>query len=135
MSNKIKKFLGLDDDDEAYENDETSQNTVPSVKSNPRKVVSMSQSDISNSKIAILEPRIYADAKSIASKLIGGNAVIVKMDGVSNESVKRIVDFLNGTVYAIDGKIKRIDDKIFLCAPNNFDIDGAMDEKFNSRLG
>ena len=38
----------------------------------------------------------------------------------------RLVDFLNGTVFAIDGEMKRIGKEIFLCTPKNYEISGSL---------
>lgn len=78
------------------------------------------------SHIAICEPRIYSDAKSIAKQLTNGDAVIVNFARVDEAQAQRIVDFLNGTAYAVGGEIKRIGEQIFLCTPHNFEVSGDV---------
>ena len=79
-----------------------------------------------NSKIAIYQPRVYSDAKVIAKQLLNNKAVIVNFTNVNDQQSKRIVDFLTGAIYAINGEIKRVGDKIFLCTPPKFEIDGSI---------
>ncbi|KRN78361.1 cell division protein SepF [Fructilactobacillus lindneri] len=100
---------------------------------NPRKVLAMSDKRIPDSKINIVEPRIFADAKNIGNKLMSGNAVLMKMENVNATTIRRIVDFISGTVFAIDGNIQQIDDKVYLCTPKNYAIDGDVKQQLYDR--
>ena len=81
-----------------------------------------------SSQIALYEPRLYADVKQIASQLLNDRAVIVNFSQMDGKVASRIVDFLNGTVFAIDGDIKRIGKEIFLCTPKNFEVSGNLSD-------
>jgi cell division inhibitor SepF len=41
-----------------------------------------------------------------------------------------VIDFLTGTVFAIKGEIQRVGDKIFLCTPAKFEIEGSISPTF-----
>ncbi|WP_054690620.1 cell division protein SepF [Fructilactobacillus florum] len=122
-------FGGIDDETEDYQPNPADS----SVKLNPRKVLSMSDKRIPDSKINIVEPRIFADAKNISNKLMTGNAVLIKMENVDNATVRRIVDFFNRHYLCIDGNLQQIDDKVYLCAPKNFAVDGDVKQQFYDR--
>ncbi|WP_143463688.1 cell division protein SepF [Levilactobacillus enshiensis] len=127
----LSKFFGTDDDyDEDYQEDPTPVATPkPATPSQPvdrRKVVAMRSAKPNSSHIAICEPRIYSDAKSIAKQITGGDAVIVNFARVDEAQAQRIVDFLNGTAFAVGGEIKRIGEQIFLCTPHNFEVSGDV---------
>ena len=92
------------------------------------KVVSMNSIRQRSSQIALYEPRLYADVKQIASQLLNDRAVIVNFSQMDGKVASRIVDFLNGTVFAIDGDIKRIGKEIFLCTPKNFEVSGNLSD-------
>lgn len=105
---------------------------------NDQKVVSMRSSNNSNSKrsqethssvkpgkITIIEPRVYSEAMNIAKHIIASDAVLINFHLVEENQARRIVDFLTGTVYALDGDIQRVGDEIFLCTPSNIEIDSA----------
>ena len=103
---------------------------------NEKKVVSMRNSNNSaNSqdhsysgkpvKISIIEPRVYSEAMNIAKHIIVDQAVLINFHLVEETQARRIVDFLTGTVYALDGDIQRVGDEIFLCTPSNMEIDSA----------
>ena len=76
-------------------------------------------------KITIIEPRVYSEAMSIAKHLFAEEAVLVNFTLVEEDQARRIVDFLTGTVYALDGDIQRVGNEIFLCTPANMEIDSA----------
>ncbi|VDG20766.1 cell division protein SepF [Lactiplantibacillus mudanjiangensis] len=95
------------------------------------KIVPMQGGKSVNSKIALFEPKIYSDVKEIASQLLKNQAVIVNFDHVDDQMARRIVDFLTGTVFAINGEIERIGDEIFLCIPENYEVSGSTTSQFN----
>ena len=83
-----------------------------------------------NSKMILLEPRAYSESQQIADHLKKRNTVVVNLKRVTPEQAKRIVDFLSGTIYAIGGDLQKIGGGIFLCTPNNVNIQGKItDEK------
>lgn len=52
--------------------------------------------------------------------------MIVNFTQMDTNVAARLVDFLNGTVFAIDGEMKRIGKEIFLCTPKNYEISGSL---------
>ena len=83
-----------------------------------------------NSKMILLEPRAYSESQQIADHLKARNTVVVNLKRVTSDQAKRIVDFLSGTIYAIGGDLQKIGGGIFLCTPNNVNIQGKItDEK------
>lgn len=131
LSSKLGAFFGLGDEDENYDaapkNNQTADDESIDYSDN-QKVVSIDSGSTksASNKIAIFQPRIYADAKDVSKQLLNNKAVIVNFNSISDDQAKRIVDFLTGTVYALNGEIKRVGDKIFLCTPPKFQIDGSI---------
>lgn len=76
-------------------------------------------------KISILEPRTYTESKEIAKCVFRNEIVIVNFHLVDENQARRIVDFLTGTVYALDGDIQRLGGELFICTPPNTEIDSA----------
>lgn len=92
-------------------------------------VVSL-QSLQKSSKVVLIEPRVYAEAQDISEHLKNKRAVVVNLQRIERDQGIRIVDFLSGTVYAIGGDIQRIGTDIFLCVPENVEVDGAISDYF-----
>lgn len=101
----------------------------------PRKVVQMSKNknrvqedtavEKTVKKVSILEPRTYTESKNIAKCIFRNEVVIVNFHLVEESQARRIVDFLTGAVYALDGDIQRLGAEIFICTPANTEIDSA----------
>lgn len=82
-----------------------------------------------NTKMILLEPRAYSEAQQIADHLKMRNTVVVNLKRVTSDQAKRIIDFLAGTIYAISGDLQKIGGGIFLCTPNNINIQGKITEE------
>ncbi len=80
-------------------------------------------------KMMLLEPRAYSESQQIADYLKGRNSVVVNLKRVTPDQAKRIVDFLSGTLYAIGGDLQKLGGGIFLCTPNNVDVEGKISEE------
>ena len=87
------------------------------------------QNGIAGSKMMLLEPRAYSESQQIADYLKNRSAVVVNLKRVTPDQAKRIVDFLYGTIYAINGDIQKLGGGIFLCTPNNVTVDGKISEE------
>ena len=81
------------------------------------------------SKLVLLEPRAYSETQQIADQLKARNTVVVNLKRVTSDQAKRIMDFLSGTIYAIKGNIQKIGSGIFLCTPNNINVQGKITDE------
>ena len=81
------------------------------------------------SKMMLLEPRAYSESQQIADYLKNRSAVVVNLKRVTPDQAKRIVDFLYGTIYAIGGDIQKLGGGIFLCTPNNVNVEGKISDE------
>ena len=95
----------------------------------------LKEADKLGSKMILIEPRANSESQQIADHLKNRNSVVVNLKRVTSAQAKRIIDFLSGTVYAIGGELQKIGNGIYLCTPNNVNIQGkitddnAKDEK------
>lgn len=90
------------------------------------------QNGMSGSKMMLLEPRAYSESQQIADYLKNRSAVVVNLKRVTPDQAKRIVDFLYGTIYAIGGDLQKLGGGIFLCTPNNVNVEGKISEEQNT---
>ncbi len=79
-------------------------------------------------KMMLLEPRAYSESQQIADYLKNRSAVVVNLKRVTPDQAKRIVDFLSGTLYAIGGDLQKLGGGIFLCTPNNINVEGKISD-------
>ena len=79
-----------------------------------------------NSNLVLFEPRSYSETQDIASYLKNKKAAVVNLHRLQKEQSKRVIDFLSGVIYAIEGDIQQIGPKIFLCTPKNISVAGSI---------
>ncbi|MEG2707837.1 MAG: cell division protein SepF, partial [Vagococcus sp.] len=77
-------------------------------------------------KITVFEPRAYADCKAIAQALFRKEIVIITFSAMEEQQARRVVDFVTGTIFAVDGDIQRIGEEIFICTPANVELDSSV---------
>lgn len=82
----------------------------------------------SGSKMILVEPRAYSESQQIADYLKSRNSVVVNLKRVTSDQAKRLIDFLTGTIYAIGGDLQKLGNGIYLCTPNNVNVQGKMSE-------
>jgi len=76
-------------------------------------------------KVIIVEPHSFDDAQHVAEYLKNRKPVVVNFENCNDELSKRMIDFISGTTYALNGSIQKIGNHIFLCAPSNVDVSFA----------
>lgn len=81
------------------------------------------------SEIKTIKPEKFEDARIVSDYLRQKKAVIVNFEGTETHEAARIADFIFGTTYALDGKGKKIGNKVFIFAPDNVTIEAYEDEK------
>ncbi|MBE6147197.1 MAG: DUF552 domain-containing protein [Firmicutes bacterium] len=77
-------------------------------------------------KMILFEPRAYSESTQIVDYLKSRNTVVVNLKRVTPDQAKRIVDFLTGSLYAMNGSLQKLGGGIFLCAPNNVNVEGKI---------
>ena len=118
---KLKKLFGSDDGNYEEEIKEEEYYKVS-------KEEYMDENGVAGSKMMLLEPRAYSESQQIADYLKERNAVVVNLKRVTPDQAKRIVDFLSGTLYAIGGDLQKLGGGIFLCTPNNVNVEGEISD-------
>lgn len=138
---KLGRFFGISNDDEdelekeeyATSNKDDNENLSLNSVSRDNVVSIKSGLNSAKSKIVLYEPRVYSDAKDVAQNLLNNKAVVINFSRMEDSSARRIVDFITGTVYALNGEIQRIGDKIFLATPPKFVTDGKISDLIDKK--
>ena len=115
MWTKMKDFLAGNDTDDDYDDlgvDEPRKNVVlfPDSKSGRCRGVS------------IFHPRRFDEVTEIADNLRAARHIVVNLVGADRALCQRIVDFLSGVVYTVDGKMQRLGEGIYLFVPANVPV-------------
>ena len=131
IMDKVWGLFGMDsaepeEDDEIYdmideEQDEYEDKRLFGRKS---KILAMPQNE--SVKMVISQPTTFEQSEEICSFLKEKKSVIVNLEYVNKDVARRIVDFISGGVYALNGHIQKISNSIFLIAPVNYEITNEM---------
>ena len=81
----------------------------------------------SKQEVVLFHAKAFDDAAKAADELRSRRAVILNMENVDKALTRRVVDFLSGCVYALDGKVKKIAQCTYLFCPHSMDIVGDLE--------
>jgi len=117
---KIGNFItGAEDDayDDDFLEDEVKHNVVPLGDAKASRRVGVS----------VFHPRRYDEVTEMGDSLRSRHLVMVNLIGADRAMSQRVVDFLSGVVYTLDGKMQRIAEGIYLFVPANVQINAKED--------
>ena len=77
--------------------------------------------------MVLFRPSSFNDSSKAADDLRKSKAVIVNMENVDKAMARRVVDFLSGCVYALNGNVRKIAQSAYLFCPNNVNVVGDLE--------
>jgi len=78
----------------------------------------------SNLELKVVKPDRYENVNQIADHLLNRRTVVLNLEGTNKETARRLIDFLSGVAYSIDGQLKRVANNTFVITPHNVDVSG-----------
>lgn len=128
----VKDMLGFGDFEDEYEDEfdyeEEEYEEAPQRESvfskKSSKVVALNQSN--QAKIVVLKPKCFNNSTMVADELRRRRPVIVDVGALDPDEARRVIDFISGTVYGIDGRMQKITSGIFVATPSQVDIMGEV---------
>jgi cell division inhibitor SepF len=73
-------------------------------------------------KVVVCEPDSFEEVQVLADHLKGRKQLILNFENTQPEEARRIIDFISGTTYALEGNSQQLGKNIFVFAPNNVEI-------------
>ena len=86
----------------------------------------------SQSRMVLAKPDRFEQVEEIAKQLRNGHAVVLNLEIANKDVARRIVDFLSGCAYALDGHIKKVAVSTYLITPRGVDIVDEVNDTENS---
>ena len=77
-------------------------------------------------ELKVVKPERYSNVKQIADHLLNHRTVVLNLESTNKETAKRLLDFLSGVAYSIDGQLKRVATNTFVITPSNVDVSGEQ---------
>ena len=124
LGDKLKELIAPEVDDE--EQLELTQEEARAVSSYEKGILQSSSSITANTNIVLFEPRNFDEAEEIGHHIKNKRACCVNLHRMPSEYRQRIIDFLSGVVYGVDGSIKKIGENVILCSPKNLQVGGDI---------
>ncbi len=126
---KIGAFFSLRDEEDEFFQEETRPGTEER-----RKVVPFQQGrtgDRSRVGVALFVPRAFNEVTEIADALRGRRLVVMNLQNADRQLLQRVVDFIAGVAYTLEGKMQKLADGIYLVVPAGVDVD-AVNQRLES---
>ena len=109
---------------EAEEENVVPRRTTRSERNTGSKVVPMRTVSKGGMEVCIVKPAAFEDAQDVCNIILSGRAAVVNLEGFDADEAQRIMDFISGCIFAVNGKLHRISKFIFIFSPENVDISG-----------
>lgn len=125
----VKDFVGFGDIDyeeeiEMEEVDEVVEERTP-LFSRKNKVVALDRGQTQPS-IVVVKPRCFNNTTEVADQIKQRRPVIIDVGNLDPEEARRVVDFIAGTVYGLNGDIQKVSGGIFVATPSSYGISGEF---------
>ncbi len=153
---RMMTYLGLVDDDEYddYEvyDDASRRATQPEpVESAPAAIRTVAAADppsgvtvarpsvvrpitpVQSQKVHTVTPTSFPDCQEIGDRVKAGVPVIVNLQAVDRELMRRIVDFISGLTYGLGGEMEKAADRVFLLTPTNVEVSAEEKRRLQER--
>ncbi len=115
--------------DDDFGNDAPAQQTMgyaPQQQTAPRSSSSMGIGGALEMKVVKPDKYDSATAQKIADHLLSDRTVVLNLESTNKESARRLIDFLSGVAYSIEGYIQRVANNTFVIVPKNVDVSGEQ---------
>lgn len=132
---KIKEFFGFSETSDLAVEPEPEKPQLSNRSFKGTLVNSSNAHQFSPAEIKVVEPRLYEDSLNIAMYLRENTPVVVNLKYLDTGSSKRLIDFVCGTAYAINGHMMKVGENIFIFTPANvLIVDSAEKSAFEHGL-
>ncbi|MBP3337654.1 MAG: cell division protein SepF [Clostridia bacterium] len=127
------KWIGISDEydeeqEEFFDSQEEQTEDEPLIPTGKRgKVVNIHTT--TQLKVVVIQLQDFDDARDIADHLKAKKPVVINLEKLEKDVARRVVDFLSGVVYGVDGNIQKVASGIFLLAPYNVGIMGDFKDE------
>lgn len=77
-------------------------------------------------ELKVVKPEKFDCVPQIADHLLNKRTVVLNLEATNKETARRLIDFLSGVAYSIDGQLKRIANNAYVITPSNVDVSGEQ---------
>ena len=146
LMDEFKKIIHPYDDEDEYEEEfpePKARESVPSYfderreerKAEDRRNKVVNIHATTQLKVVLVKPERFEAASEVADHLKDKRTVVLNLEGTNKDVARRLIDFLSGVTYGVEGKIKKVSANTYIITPYNVDFEGDLiDELENNGL-
>ena len=123
LTDKIKDFIAPEVEDEI----ELSKEEASALSAYEQAQNSSVSNITANTNIVLFEPRNFDEAEEIGRHIKLNRACCINLHRMPMEYRQRVIDFLSGIIFGVDGQIKKIGENVILCSPKKLQVGGEID--------
>ncbi len=86
-------------------------------------------SNRSSGDVYVIKPQDISESQTVTDFLRNGKTIVINMEGLELTSAQRIIDFIGGACYALNGSLQAISANIFIAAPGSIEVSGDLREE------
>ena len=111
------------------------ETAIPSSFADKKKAKAISKSKLvplsggRGGEVYVIKPQEFNEAQIVADFLKDGKTIVINMEGIEIYAAQRIIDFISGACYALNGTLQAISSNIFIAAPEAIDVTGDLREE------
>ena len=124
LLNSVKEFIAPAEETDELELTEEEASSLSTYEESQNETASKISA---SANIVLFEPRNFDEAEEIGRHIKHKRACCINLQKMPLEYRQRIIDFLSGVVYGVDGSIKKLADNVILCSPKNLQVAGKIE--------
>ena len=99
-----------------------------------RKVIPIKKSGKGGTEVCVKLPKGFDEVEDICDKLLAGSIVALNLEALDTVEAQRIVDFVFGTMHAINGKFRAVSKYVYIISPENVELSVENEEELIDTL-
>ena len=99
---------------------------------NQGRVIQFHGKEEEGDSVKVIRAQTFNEAQIVAEFLKEGKTIVVNLEGIEIGKAQRIIDFIGGASFAVDGSLKAISNNIFIVAPGNIEVTGDLRDELVS---
>lgn len=84
----------------------------------------MNVSGTASLELKVVRPKEFDSVPQIADHLLNRRTVVLNLEETNKETARRVIDFLSGVAYSLDGQLKKVASNTYVITPPNVDVSG-----------
>ncbi len=86
----------------------------------------------SDTQVILFNPKSFDEAGELVGHLLCSRSVVMTLEGLPTDNARRLLDFMSGIAFALEGKITPVSAKTYFVTPRNVNVLGAQGDAAES---